>query len=196
MNGFECYTLYHALRLHFINDNYDYFYYNGKTQVSQNTYLTHKNKYFFEKMSKKYNDEIPGFYLSNLIENPKVWIFDLTTSESHDIYLEWKKRTQSLSYVFENDIDTLFKKSNINKLIEVNSSYPLMLKSTLRKEISIETLIISNSILRFFKVWEKGITDDIIWSDFRRKCLKYSPFIKFDTKKFKSILVKKAKEYA
>lgn len=197
MNGFDCYKMYSALRLHFTNAKYDYFQYNGKTQASQNSYLTHKNRYTFEKLANKYNEEIPEFFLSNMVENPKIWIYEMVSSESNDIFVDWKKRTQSMTYVFESDVDSLFRICNINKLVEIkNSTNPILLTKTLRKEVSLETLIIINDCLNVFKLWDKEITNSIIWDDFRQKCLKYSPFLQADVKKYTSILKKKAKEFS
>lgn len=194
MNGFEAYKLYTALRLHFTT-NYDYFQYKGKTHVTQSSYLTHKNKYSFEKVAKKYNKDLPSFFLSNMVENPKIWIFDMGSSESNDIYVDWLKRTQSLSYLFENEIDKVFSIKSLNELIEVKSTFPLLLVKTLQKDVSIESLIIMNNILKFFSMWDKKVEDDIIWKEFKQKCLNYSPFLKYDEKKYKSILKKVAKNY-
>jgi len=64
------------------------------------------------------------------------------------------------------------------------------------KQVSLETLVILNDLLKFFPMWDKKIDDDIIWPDFKMKCEKYSPFLNYDKDKFKIILKDKIKEHA
>jgi hypothetical protein len=40
----------------------------------------------------------------------------------------------------------------------------------------------------FFPMWEKKITDDVIWPNWKMKIEKYTPFIIYDKAKFKDIL--------
>jgi hypothetical protein len=42
----------------------------------------------------------------------------------------------------------------------------------------------------------KKIDDDIIWPDFKMRCLKYTPFIRYDKEKYLHILKKRIREYA
>jgi hypothetical protein len=65
----------------------------------------------------------------------------------------------------------------------------------MEERISIETLVILNDIMNFFPMWSKKIDDDIIWPSYRRRCIKYAPFIDYDKKKLKGILVEKMKEH-
>ena len=55
--GFAAYALWNALKLHFTSDSYDYFKYNGKTNVSKQTFSIRKDKYQFYKLSRKYSLE-------------------------------------------------------------------------------------------------------------------------------------------
>ena len=55
MNEFEAYQKYIALKLHFTSD-YDYFKYNGKTNVTLNSFNERKDKFHFKKIVKKYGD--------------------------------------------------------------------------------------------------------------------------------------------
>jgi hypothetical protein len=45
-------------------------------------------------------------------------------------------------------------------------------------------------------MWSKKIDDTIIWPEFERKCLKYTPFLEYDKAKFKAILKESLKEHA
>jgi len=74
-------------------------------------------------------------------------------------------------------------------LLKVKSGqHPNLLIQTMQGEIAIETLVILNDIMNFFPMWNKKISDDIVWPTYKRKCEKYSPFLFYDKSKFKSIL--------
>ena len=49
MNEFEAYKEYIALKLHFTSD-YDYFKYNGKTNVTLHSFEERKDKYHFKRL--------------------------------------------------------------------------------------------------------------------------------------------------
>lgn len=103
-----------------------------------------------------------------------------------------------MTYIFENDIIYLLSNgASPNEMLEVKpNSYPILMNLVQLKQVSLETLIILNEMLNFFPMWDKKIDDDIIWPDFKMKCEKYAPFLRYDPAKFKKILKEKIKEYA
>ena len=104
MSPFECYTQYLGLKNHFTNPKYDYFKYHQKTRASLTSFNKRKDKYFFEKSSRKYSDkEIVDFFVSNFVEadNPSnIWIGEIINSGER-IYADWMRRQQSLTYLFK-----------------------------------------------------------------------------------------------
>jgi hypothetical protein len=67
----------------------------------------------------------------------------------------------------------------------------------MRGSVHIETLIMLNNNVDFISThWTPRIKDDIIWPEWRRKILKYSPFLQYNEQKIKEILKDKVKEYA
>lgn len=197
-SGFSSFALYNALKLHFSSKSYDYFKYHGKTNASKSSFATRKDKYYFYKLSRKYSlEELKSFYVANFVSKEIAWVGEIMGPEGEENYKKWQKRNQSLTYNFENDIMNLLDKVNsADELLVVRSGqYPLLLQEAMGESISIETLIILNDIMNFFPMWEKKIDDDIIWPSFKRKCEKYSPFIMYDKKKFKSILLEKLREH-
>ena len=54
MTGYEAFGLYESLKLHFSKDSYDFFKYNGKTNISVTSFENRKDKYHFYKLSRKY----------------------------------------------------------------------------------------------------------------------------------------------
>jgi len=196
--GFVAYALWNALKLHFTSDSYDYFKYNGKTNVSKQTFTTNKSKYHFYKLSRKYNlEELKDFYVANFIQGKGDWVGDLL-QDGDENYTKWQKTQQSLTYTFENDIIVLLDKvENPNDLLVVrNNEFPKLMQYTTQGDITLETLIILNDLMNFFPMWEKEIYDDIVWPSFKTKCVKYKPFLHYDKEKFKQILKEKIKEYA
>ena len=197
MDGFEAYKIYNAIKLHFTG-SYDYFKYNGKTQVSENTFRTHKNKFGFYKLSRKYNEEeLVNFLVANFLVDSNCWVGELNTEDAHDRYIKWCKINQSLSYIFEQDLEKMFDVDDPNSLIKVkNGMYPPLLERYNRREVCLETIVIMNDLMNFLPMWEKNIDDDIIFPSFAKIMKKYSPFLKYDKKKFKSILLNKVTENA
>ena len=193
MTGYEAFSLYHTLKLHFTTESYDYFKYHGKSNISVDVFENRKDKYHFYKLSRKYpiKDDLVNFLVANLLENSKVWVGDLLQDEAHQLYLARQKVVQSLSYTFENECRDVFGEvNNPNEVIKTNGDYPILLTKALRKEISPETLIILNSILGFLPMWKGKIADTIRWPDYLMKLNKYASFMVFDSVKYKLILKK------
>ena len=194
ITGYEAFGLYNALKLHFTQESYDYFKYNGKTNVSLSSFENRKDKWHFTKLSRKFNnkDDLVFFIVSNLVNNEKLWVGDLLNEESDVQYLKRKKVIQSFSYVFENDCIKIFSGSeNPNDVLMVNGGeYPKLLTSYMRKEIEIETICTLNSILNFFPMWISKISDTIVWPSHKIKILKYNDFLNKDQTKNKIILRK------
>jgi hypothetical protein len=193
MTGFEAFSLYESLKLHFSKDSYDYFKYNGKTNHSIQSFENRKDKYYFYKLSRKYKDkeELSEFLISNFLNSEKTWAGTLLTEEAEIAHRNRQKVLQSLSYNFENDCRKLFDEvKNPNDILKTNGGYPLLLTKTLRGEISMETLCLLNSILNFLPMWDKNIAEDVRWPEFRRKMVKYAAFLPKDVVKYKLILKK------
>lgn len=188
MNPFEAYMKYLAMKQHFTQKGYDYFKYNGKTNASVTSFETRKDKYFFHKLSKK--DDVENFLMVNLIDNPQVWIGELFDEKADSKYLEWKKRQESFSYIFKTELNAL--NEDLNKNFEVDDGqHPYILKQYLRKNISLDTFVIIDDVLKFAKYFDKNITDTIIWPGVNLKMNKYRPFLKYDKFKMRKILKEK-----
>ena len=57
MTPFDTYKQYLAFKHHFTKPKYDYFRYGGKSRASLDAFYKRKDRYFFEKTSRKYNDD-------------------------------------------------------------------------------------------------------------------------------------------
>jgi len=189
-SGLAVYMMYNALRLHFTVDRYDYFKYNGKTNTTKESFLTHKNKYAFYRLSRKHNlEDCKDFFVANfLVQDPK-WVGELLTEEAEEIYRDWKKRNQSLFYQFESDTQYLLDNFESSVIITPEPhSFPVLLIEVTRKKVAIETLVIMNDLMNFLPMWERKIDDDILWPVWQRKIKKYAPFVVYDKMKYKNKL--------
>jgi len=191
MNAYETYQQYLGLKLYF-EGNFDYFKYNGKTSASLTSFDKRKDKFKFIKLSTKLSDEqIIEYFVSNLINGKKyVGDFDIKTWQAH------KKIVQSVEYNFSNDIEKLLTNvESFDILFQCdNGNHPILLKQYLGKKIKLETMVILERLTKFCKVFDKNITDTIIWPDVSQLITRYQPFLKVDVQKCNRIAMTKVKE--
>ena len=186
MNEFEAYQKYIALKLHFTSD-YDYFKYNGKTNVTLNSFNERKDKFHFKKIVKKYGDEnIIEYFVANLI-NEKPWIGSMDVAT----YSQWLGRIQSIEYIFENDAKNLLTTVDNFDIIftSMEGNHPKVLRAYLGKKISLETLVVFEKLLHYRKRFDKEIKEQFIWPKISRLIEKYEPFIEADTNRCKKLLI-------
>ena len=195
MIPFEVYRTYLSVRNHFTRDSYDFFRFGGKTKVSSGAFDRRKDRYIFDKISKDFrDDEVPLLFVSNFVAKDKFWIGNVLSEESRNIYTTWKKRIQSLSYGFKNDVELIAQEMHdreidFNGVFKIqDGQHPIILRLALANLISLESFLILNKILSFFPQFNRQIEETIIWPDFYKKCVKYEPFVKVDTTQFKFIL--------
>jgi len=187
-DAFEIYLYYVALKRHFTS-SYDFFKYNGKTKASQASFESRRDKFFFYSLSKRKDSK--QFILANMIAKPNLWIGDpFNDSDAEEVFNNWVKRQQSLSYVFSNELSELNEDFNSNLIIK-NGQYPNLLSLYNTKRIGIETLIIIDDLFNVFSYWETRITDTIIFPQIKMTVKKVKPFMVYDKEKMKQILLKK-----
>jgi hypothetical protein len=174
---YEAYQLYVAIKNHF-HTTYDFFKYGGKVKTQFTTFEVRKDKYFFSKLQ-RHSDPV-GLLVSHFIDNPDSWIGDIVNMDvSEDVYLKWKRRQDSISYIYKEDLKKLNEDLDTN-LVVVNGQHPKLLKMYLGNTIYPETVILLNFHLNFLPYWEIEITDPAIWPVTNQKLQKYKPFIKFN----------------
>ena len=193
MDEYSVYKMYIALKLHFTTDNYDVIAQRGKVRASRQAFAKRKDLYSIKKVSKTYTDEeVANFLVANFTSGDR-WggLFD---SEANERYAEWKKRVESLTYIFTNDLDKLLEDLEAdNKQFDdafkiTKAQHPYIIKAFLRKTITLETLVILEKINPFLKYFDTELSNDIMWPDISRLIRKYKPFLQFDKEKFNGIL--------
>jgi hypothetical protein len=192
MDEFSVYKMYLALKLHFTTENYDVIAQRGRVRASRAAFAKRKDLYSIKKVSKTYSDEeVANFLVANFISGDR-WggMFDIEAGER---YAEWKKRIESLGYMFTNDLDRFIEELERENLTFedafkiTKSQHPYIIKAFLRKTISLETLVILEKLDPFLDNFDLNISDKIIWPDISRLMRKYKPFLRFDREKFDAI---------
>ena len=190
MTPYQVYTEYLALKSHFTNKNYDYFKYNKKVRATITSFNRRKDRYFFERTSRKLSDkEVVDFLVSNFAYSDNVqnlWIGSLI-NEGERNYAEWTKRQQSLTYLFKEQSNELFSENKLDDVFNCSKGHPPVLKKFLSGTISLETLVIYHKIFLFGNKFDKQL-DDPVWETVSLKLKKYSPFLNIDVSNFKDIL--------
>jgi len=186
---FESYKLYNPLKLHFETDGYDAIKYHFKTSVKPTSFFKRKDKFFFAKLAKTYENELKDFYIANF-KNDVKYVGDMLNEGGERYYRDHKKIMESLTYQFQTDINKLNDMDvSFDSLLEAeDNNHPLIIKLWMQDEILLETIVILDSILGFVERENKKITDTIIWPDIYRKIMKYKPFVKFDRDKCLNLL--------
>ena len=191
IDPFESFKLYNALKLHFESDGYDAFKYNFKTNVKATSFLKRKDKYFFAKVARQYEKDMMGYYVSNF-KNDVSYVGDMINTYGENNYSEHKRIQESIHRVFAVDINILSEQNvDFDKLFESeDGQYPLVTRLWISEEISLETVVILNSILGFIPRESGKISDTIMWPNIKRKIEKYAPFVTFNEIKCKNLLQK------
>lgn len=190
LDPLNCYKTYLALKNHFTNKTYNYFTYNGKVKANIQSFYKRKDRFYFEKMSRqKTDEEIINFFVSNFAscDDPQsLWIGEII-KEGEENYKNWMRKTQSLSYIFRDEI-SIFNSKNFDEMFKIeNGKHPKILKEYLNKKLSLETMIILNNILNYKKHFDNKLKDPV-WEFTSIRIEKYSPFLHIDVSKFKAIL--------
>lgn len=181
LTPYECYTLYLAIKQHFSNENYDFFQYNGKVRASIKTYNKRNDRYFFEKLSRKYDkQELIEYFVATFIIDSGIWIGDLKQKADNN-YSQWKARINSLSYRFQEELKQLTQNQHLYECIRSeNNKHSPIVKAYIKGELSLETLFIMDDILHFMTDSEY----DPVLKEINLKIKKYRPFFEYNKNYF------------
>ena len=168
MNGYTAYQIYLSHKLHFTNDSYDATKYGFKTSSKESTFSRRKDRFFFERIGRKYKetDIVIDYFTANFLVGVK-WIGDMREEN----YSKYEKRMQSLSYEFEKDLRTLSEQSDSFDQI-CTTTIPL--DCLLADEISAETIAIIDLLVNNLKRLKKDISDPLgMYTEQIENILKY-----------------------
>ena len=189
MDPFDAFRFYQSIKLHFESDSYDAIKYNYKTSAKPNIFWKRKDKYFFAKVGKRFNNvpDLVSYYVSHFVNDTK-WIGEMINDDTP--YNQWLKTNQSISYIFEQDLYKLKEEfDQFDDLFNINV-HPNIVNKYLQGEISLETVVIINNLVGFIRKADKQITETIVWPDVSRKIRKYAAFVQYDIDKMKKVILK------
>ncbi len=198
MNGFEVYKIYLAVKLHFTSKgrSYDFHKHLGRTTARLETFTKRRDRYFFHKLSKSYNNNtIVDYFVSNFVTNTNLWVGDIIGKTGDDNYKQWSKKIEALHYYYEQDIDYILEQDyKFDDLFKsVNGQHPPILKMFLSKKINFETVLILDEILSFTKQLNKNINEKVLWPKLYDRMIRYKAFLNYNLTKYKMTLKRKLK---
>ena len=185
MQPIDVYQMYCAMKAHFSKSSYNFIKYGGKTKVSRDSFWKRNDRYFFVKISKKYNnDEIKDYLLSNFIQNRNGYIANFNDQN----YENWLDRKMMFYNIFQQELKPYIK--NFEPLFEVkDGNHPTLLKEYLGKRVSLETMVILDELVDFSKKWDKQLGDDVVWPDIKNLMKNYKGFLTINKNKYRMKLL-------
>ena len=115
-----------------------------------------------------------------------MWIGEMIR-DGEGRYIDWKKKVESLSYVFKEESEDLFQENEVDEVFDCSQGHPIVLKKFLGGNISLETLVIYDRILGYGKDFDKKLKDPV-WETVSKRVRKYTPFLNIDVFRYKKIL--------
>ena len=182
----DAYRIYTALRLHFTTDNYDIR--SGIIPKKPKAGVKTSFKKKLQTLMKQYNyqeEELIGYLVANFLNGNEWGIFE---PMGHEIFMEWKRIQESLTYNYKQDITNLsYLVSTPQELFNSSQGHPVILKAYCGKKCRLETLVILNKLYKFTVEMDERLVLDPVWNSVSRTIHKYSPFIKVEKEKFSMI---------
>tara|TARA_B110000444_G_scaffold22008_3_gene18279 strand:- start:16570 stop:17166 length:597 start_codon:yes stop_codon:yes gene_type:complete len=159
-NGYQAYQIYQSLKLHFTSD-YDAVKYNFKTAVKQHSFEKRRDRYFFEKLSRRFKrDELVNYFTANLLENQNGWIGDM----SDEVYSAFCARYDKLTYMFDQDIKKLAESGyTFDEMCSTTEDYSVnpILEALRAREIHPETVVLLDILVNFLKRLRTAVSDPL-----------------------------------
>ena len=128
------------------------------------------------------------FLIANFVDNDDFYVGDIRDDKANEVYMEYKKRQQALSYTFKSDLSKMKEDFNDNIIVPQNE-HPYLLRLYMRKDICIETLTLINRCVKIFNYWDKEMEGDVMWPNIKMKAEKFSPFLNVDINKYREIIL-------
>jgi hypothetical protein len=184
VTGIDAFRMYLAMRNHFNSKSYN-FLRSPYSKAKPETYDKRKDKYFFVKLSRKYDEQqLAQFYLANFVADNCEWIGAMSAHGEKN-YISYQKKIQSLSYTFREDASMMRDVCEDFDCLFRGSPHPTLIKLWLGNKISLESVVIMEKLFGF--VGNVSSTDPV-WETVKKKILKYEPLLHVDTTKQKKIL--------
>lgn len=181
--AFEAYKAYLAVKSHFSSGTYDYFKYNGEVRASKESFDARKDIMKFQKLARiKYS--IPEYLAVLMRDEPALWVGGAVRPDAELKYLAYRKIIEGFTYHYGSALEVI---GDIKSALRVptDGSLPHILILFLRKEISLEVMIVLDNLIGFSKKFDEKLAGIPVWTDLSFRMMKFRPFMagSYDTKK-------------
>lgn len=193
------YQLYIMTKRHF-SGTYDCIKYNWKIRVSDSAFANRRDKYFFDRLSKKYNlGELYRIFICNLIANPDAWVGEISGADALQFYRDQMGKIDRASYLYKEDLENLIyfcknKDIKFSQLFECSKGQPIIFKLLQQEAINTETFILLDTVLKFTNTMDSSLADDIVWIEYRKRVNGYKNLLNINAEKAKSIMIETFKK--
>lgn len=182
-----------AIKLHFTKDSFDVFKNRGVVKGTREAFNARNDRYMFEKLARKYpvDKDLIQFYVANFAYGNDNVVY--AQEESQDNLFEWQKRKQSMTKIFEDDLQRILMDAYKRKIKESSilnftcNQYPSILNLYLGKQIGLETLRIIDDQDNLLQSWKQNTSMVLLWENEIRRVEKSKGFVKYDADKIKSV---------
>ena len=193
MNGFKAYRYYLALKLHFTTDKFNVFENKGNVRGSYESFSARNDKHLFDKLARKFNtdQELIQFMVSQFVYGNINFIYGL--EQAYDYYTEWCKVKQSITKVFQDDLNQLQLEAERNGYTYDDlfnctlNDFPVIIKLYLGKRIHPQTLAILSNMGTPIGELANNPSLGLILDNELRVIYKMSGFFKYDKEKLLKI---------
>jgi hypothetical protein len=193
MNGFTAYRYYLALKLHFTTDKFNVFENKGNVRGSYESFAARNDKHLFDKLARKFNSdqELIQFMVSQFVYGNTNFIYELEQADDH--YIQWCKVKQSITKVFQDDLNQLQLEAEKNGYTYDDlfnctlNDFPVIIKLYLGKRIHPQTLAILSNMGTPIGELADNPSLGLILDNELRVIYKMSGFFKYDKEKLSKI---------
>ena len=119
---------------------------------------------------------------------------NVLNNEGSENYTRYRKYKEAFGYHFRNDCVAIvhdFSRRGISfndGFRIINGQHPRVLRLLIQKKIHIQPAIVLDTILSFSKVWNKEITEKVVWPKIAHTITKLKPFVNFNFTEAKLIV--------
>jgi hypothetical protein len=183
------YTQFLAVRNHFTKEDYDYFFYRGRTRATPKSFERNKNYQQFRALSKHVAEKDVAEFLACNFARGRKWITDMMTHDAKEQFKQYRAYIESASYRFEEDLKLILP---LSETVEANrgGTYPVVVTAAMGGTIALETLALLDRLSQhqLGKYWNSAIKEPFLWPGFAMRLRKYEPFIQVENEKLKIVL--------
>lgn len=192
VSGFETWSIYMAMKLHFGESNYDAFKFNFKgPRLKESAFQSRRDRYFFEKLARRYIKKkiVIDFFLANILVGNE-WVGNMTD----EAYTLWTSKIQRLQYSFKEEMTSVAPHvENFDALLRPQHSQIPLYDLHMMGKISLESLCALDILCNYSGRINKNVIDPMgMYRELTLKVKGYKQFIRnlpLQQKSFQEIVI-------